>query len=134
MEWPLLKGQVGAGQVDYQTRTVAHQSEGGDGSQDESIDADAAGGCGAPSHGPVAVDFVNRQGDKRSRILCAAALKLWWMVLDKGGWIRAHWVPRDLNKQADFLFMTSIESWDFGLKQEVADDLWRWWYRAPARY
>ena len=38
----------------------------------------------------VSVAFVNRIGGTRSRILCAAALDLWKMVLSKMGWVKAH--------------------------------------------
>ena len=51
------------------------------------------------------------------------------MVMAKRGWVKAHWVPRELNDQTDFLSKFSLKTWDFGLRPEVAEELWRRWYR-----
>ena len=75
-----------------------------------------------------AVAFVNRMGGTRSQILCVAALELWKMVLSKKGWVKAHWVPREDNEQADMLSQLSLETWDFGLKTEVTEDLKQQWF------
>ena len=58
----------------------------------------------------VAVAFVNRQRGTRSWILCSAALDLWKTVLSRarGGWIKAHWVPREENEQADYLSNSAL--------------------------
>ena len=80
----------------------------------------------------TAVAFVNRQGGTRSRLLCSAAQDLWDLVLRRGGWIQAHWVPREENDQADFLSKHSIQVWDFGLRAEVAASLWGRWFRPSA--
>lgn len=77
----------------------------------------------------TAVAFVNRQGGTRSRLLCSAAQDLWGLVLARGGWVQAHWVPREDNDQADFLSKYSVQLWDFGLREEVAAGLWRRWFR-----
>lgn len=77
----------------------------------------------------TAVAFTNRQGGTRSRLLCSSALALWDMVLARRGWLRAHWLPREDNEQADFLSKYSLITWDFGLREEVADRLWRRWFR-----
>ena len=77
----------------------------------------------------TAVSFVNRMGGTRSRLLCSAAKSLWDLVLARKGWIRAHWVPRERNEQADLLSKFSLAFWDFGLLEEVASDLWDRWRR-----
>lgn len=80
----------------------------------------------------AAVAFVNKQGGTRSRLLCSSALKLWHMVLARGGWIQAHWVPREANEQADLLSKSGMEVWDFGLLPEVASGLFDRWFRPSA--
>ena len=77
----------------------------------------------------VAVAFVNRQGGTRSCILCLETLDLWWMVLAKRGWVKAHGVPREINNKADFLSKYSLERWYFRLQPEVVEVLWRRWFR-----
>ena len=37
----------------------------------------------------------------------------------------AHWVPRENNEQADMLSKSSLELWDFGIKPEVAEELFK---------
>ena len=46
----------------------------------------------------------------------------------RGDWIKAHWVPREENEQADYLSKMALETWDFGLKPEVAEHQKRWWF------
>ena len=72
--------------------------------------------------------FINRQGGTRSKILCNQSIKLWNFVLGMGGWIRAHWVPREQNEVADMLSKSSIMAWEFVLDMEVAQRLWLMWY------
>ena len=76
----------------------------------------------------AAVAFCNRQGGTRSRLLCSSALALWDLVLSRKGWLRAHWLPREDNDQADFLSKYSLDAWDFGLKDTVAAGLWSRWF------
>ena len=71
------------------------------------------------------VAFVNRQGGTCSRILNSSAQRLWKKVFAKGGWIKAHWLSRDLNDLAGYLSKYSLEEWDFCLKAEVAEGLWK---------
>ena len=77
----------------------------------------------------TAVAFINRQGGTRSRPLCCLVLELWGLVLSRGGWIRASWVPRDSNQMADMLSKQSLETWEFGLDPQVANRIWRKWFR-----
>ena len=80
----------------------------------------------------AAVAFVRRQGGTHSRLLCHSALRLWRLVLSRGGWITATWISRDLNEQADLLSKYSLGYWDFGLREEVAAPLWDRWFRPSA--
>ena len=68
----------------------------------------------------VAVVFVNKMGGTRSRIICTAAIELWKLVLLRGGWVTAYWVPREDNEQADMLSKSSLETWDFKIRLELA--------------
>ena len=61
----------------------------------------------------VAMAFLNRLGGKRSRILCAAALDFWKEILANKGWIRASWLSRELNEQADLFSKFRMKLWDF---------------------
>ena len=48
-------------------------------------------------------------GGTCSRLLNSSALRLWKHVLAKGGWIKARWLPRDLNDQANYLSKYCME-------------------------
>ena len=58
----------------------------------------------------TAVSFINRMGGTRSKGLCSDALKLWHMVLKKKGWIKAVWVPRELNQLSDMLSKSPLNT------------------------
>ena len=76
----------------------------------------------------TAVAYINKMGGTRSRALCREALSLWGLVLSRRGWVSAYWVPREENERADMLSKTAVELWDFGLRPEVAAELWSRWY------
>ena len=46
-------------------------------------------------------------------------------MLSRKGWVTAHWVPRKNNEQADMISKSSPESWDFGIKPDVAEELFK---------
>lgn len=76
----------------------------------------------------TAAAFINRQGGTRSRVLSNQAIKLWNFVLGMGGWIRAHWIPREQNEMADMLSKSNIMTWELVLDMEVVQMLWQRWY------
>ena len=77
----------------------------------------------------AAVAFTNRQGGPLYRILCSSAQALWKQALSRGGWTRAHWVPREENNQANFLSNFSIKGCVSGLRVEVVEQLWEKWFK-----
>ena len=77
----------------------------------------------------TAVAFVNRQGGTRSSILCSTALKLWKMVLARDGWVKANWLPRDLNQMADMLSKSAIDTWEVSLSSRILDNLFNKWFK-----
>ena len=77
----------------------------------------------------VAVSFVNKMGGTRSRTLCTAAIELWKLVLSRRGWVNAYWVPREDNEQADMLSKSSLETWDFGIRPDIALTLFEQFFR-----
>ena len=76
----------------------------------------------------TAVAFVNRQGGTRSVKLCSTALELWELVLARKGWIKATWLPRDLNQAADMLSKAAIETWEVSLSREVLEMIFSRWF------
>ena len=72
--------------------------------------------------------FINRQGGTRSKVLCSKAKQLWSLVLSLGGWVKAHWIPREENELADMLSKTNIMVWELLLSPWMADTLWRKWF------
>ena len=45
-----------------------------------------------------------------------------------GGWIKAHWIPREQNEVADMLSKSNILSWELLLDMDVVQMLWQRWY------
>lgn len=72
--------------------------------------------------------FINRQGGTRSKVLCSKAKQLWSLVLSLGGWVKAHWIPREENELADMLSKSNIMVWELLLSPWMADTLWRKWF------
>ena len=76
----------------------------------------------------TAAAFINRMGGTRSKSLCKEALELWDLVLANHGWVKANWLPRDQNQQADMLSKIAIDTWEVALSPEVAQMLWNRWF------
>ena len=76
----------------------------------------------------TAAAFINRMGGTRSRSLCKTALDLWRIVLDRQGWIKANWLPREENQLADLLSKEAIDTWEISLLPLVATRLWDRWF------
>ena len=72
----------------------------------------------------TAVAYINKKGGTVSRVLSNLSLALWATVLEKGGWIQAHWIPRGENEVSDMLSKTWIEVWDFGLSPSTVRRIW----------
>ena len=72
----------------------------------------------------TAVAYINKKGGTVSRVLSNLSLALWATVLEKGGWIQAHWIPRGENEVSDMLSKTWTEVWDFGLSPSTVRRIW----------
>ena len=51
------------------------------------------------------------------------------MVVSRKGWVKAHWVPREDNEKADMLSKSSLEAWDFGIRLDLARELFKHFFR-----
>ena len=76
----------------------------------------------------TAVAFINRMGGTRSIPLCADAIRLWQTVLEKRGWVKAVWVPREENQLSDMLSKTKLNVWEITLSPSVVQLLWDLWF------
>ena len=76
----------------------------------------------------TAVSFINRMGGTRSRPLCMEAIQLWETVLDRQGWVKAVWVPREKNQLSDMLSKTQMNTWEFSLSPRLVTFLWDHWF------
>ena len=76
----------------------------------------------------TSVAFVNRQGGTRSSALCRTALDLWELVLARDGWVKANWLPRELNQVADMLSKSAIDTWEVSLSAVVTKRLFSKWF------
>ena len=61
------------------------------------------------------VSYVQRQGGTKSVSLNSLARELWSVVLSRGGWVTAEWLPRDQNQTADLLSKCRFSSWEITL-------------------
>ena len=61
------------------------------------------------------VSYVQRQGGTKSVSLNSLTRELWSVVLSRGGWVTAEWLPRDQNQTADLLSKCRFSSWEITL-------------------
>ena len=77
----------------------------------------------------TAVAFINKMGGTRSSVLCNTALDLWKLVLERKGWIRANWLPREMNQVADMLSKSAIDTWEVALSTLTVQALVNKWFQ-----
>ena len=51
------------------------------------------------------------------------------MVLARGGYVKANWLPRDQNQAADMLSKFAIDTWELSLSNLVVENLFNRWFK-----
>lgn len=73
----------------------------------------------------TAVAYTNKMGGTVSPALTREVASLRNLVVTQQGWLKASWVPQDLNKEADLLSKEYVEKWDFTLPPHCESLLWQ---------